>query len=314
MVLALLSTALATLCTACLLTAICHYLGLHFSWLACLLFAACISPTDPIAVLSLLKSVNLPRSLSTTIAGESLLNDGVGIVFFTTFLHMLHVDASYSGTDLFLFFCQEAIGGILLGYLLAYLSSLLLTHHRLADYDYGKQDIYWSLSLVNICYLLALHVNVSPALACVSAGLSSAYFLQKLPSSRFKALLSFWDIVDDLLNTALFFLSGTFIFTLDFSHPALLLSIVAVAVVTFSRLLSVILPLSVLFPHYRKSRSPALIALSGLKGGLSLALALSIPNTFAASDVIVFITFVVVAFTLLIQSAVVQYLAKKTSS
>lgn len=310
-ILALVSTSLATVLTACFMFYGSAVIGPTLSWYACLLFAACISPTDPIAVLALLKSLHLPSSLSTKIAGESLLNDGVGIVFFTTFLQLIATPAHGHTVNLPAFFLQQAGGGTLLGVAIAYLAGLLLNNKPLEDKDNAKQDIYWSLCLVNATYLSALYLDVSPALACVAAGLTSASLLSDLQPSRASSLLNFWDIVDDILNTGLFFLTGTYIFALDFNLYSSLLAVLAILVVLGVRIVSVVGPLAFFtrIKHYES----IIIAFSGLKGGLSLALALSIPSSFPESDTLVVITFFVVAFTLLLQSAAVSRIARLSS-
>jgi CPA1 family monovalent cation:H+ antiporter len=248
--------------------------------------------------------------LATKIAGESLLNDGVGIVFFSTFLQLLETSSQGPTKNLAAFFLQQAGGGILLGCVIAYLGGLLLDNKPLSDKDNAKQDIYWSLCLVNATYLASVFLDVSPALACVAAGFTSACLLSDLQPSRATSLLSFWDIVDDILNTALFFLTGTYIFALDFTLHASFLAVLAIIVVLGSRVVSVVIPLRMLTRI--KSHESFTIAFSGLKGGLSLALALSIPNSFSESSTVVMITFSVVAFTLLLQSSYVSWIVRQS--
>lgn len=307
--LAIITTALATFLTALLLFSASSYLGYPLSPIACMLFAACVSPTDPIAVIALLKNVKLPHSIETKIAGESLLNDGIGIVFFTTFLHMASAE-TLNVINLSSLFFREAIGGLLIGFLTSFTWAQLIqkTLHR--DYS-PKLDIYWSLSLVNLVYLVGTALDVSVPLACVSAGLTTSYQLADFSNARYRTLLNFWDVVDDLLNTIIFFLTGTLVFRVMTLHSISDLLITSVLITCFTRVISVYLPIKyILFWRSQYKNLISVVSLSGLKGGLSLALALSIPNSIPGHEIIFAMTFSVVAFTLIIQSTAVSAYAQ----
>ena len=307
--LALISTSLATFLTAFCLYTVSMYTATPLSLIACLLFSACVSPTDPIAVIALLRNVKLPPSIETKIAGESLLNDGIGIVFFTTFLHL----ASSSSPNLytaFILFFKEALGGLFSGYMitLAWVQLIGLVGAKTSS---SKIDIYWSLSLVNLVYLLGCMLGVSVPLACVSAGLTASYKLSSFSKQRYTNLLNFWEVIDDILNTIIFFLTGTLIFRVMVLHHMLSTIVLSVVITCIMRVVSVYLPLRcMLFWRYQYKNLVSVVSLSGLKGGLSLALALSIPNDLPGHELIFGMTFAVVAFTLVIQSSVVTSYAQ----
>lgn len=307
--------AFATTTIAICLTALAIYYGgfggQSAYFIAALLFAAAISPTDPVAVLALLKKINVSKELEVKIAGESLLNDGVGIVFFTTFMQLLNT-SSVNLANMSWFFMQEVFGGAVLGLLLSYLAFTCM-RSRSTGLNHMKEDVILTIALVNIGYLTAQYLHVSSALTAVSSGLSASMFLHAFPTSRSKQLLVFWDVVDELLNFVLFFLVGLEVFRMsldDFANIYVL--VLAVVVVLVVRIFAVALPLSII-QRYRQStpRAISIISLAGVKGGLSLALASSIPSSVVGVNMILAMTYVVVAFTLIVQSSFLQiYLSR----
>ncbi len=272
--------------------------GLHLPVMYCLLFGALISPTDPIAVMGILKSAGAPRELELMIAGESLFNDGVGVVIFSLLLGMLasgHTPTAGEGLALLL---HEAGGGLLFGLTLGY-----VTFRLLGTVDNYQVEVLLTLAAVMGGYALASTLHVSGPLAMVVAGLMIGNHGRELAMSDTtrRYLDMFWELVDEILNATLFVLIGMEILLVAFSVNELVAATLAVVVTLLARLLTVGLPLRALEGAIRLPRgSWKVLTWGGLRGGISVALALSLPAG-AERDTVVALTYGVVVFSILVQ-------------
>ncbi|MFC6592171.1 cation:proton antiporter [Deinococcus lacus] len=243
---ALVSTLLSTALVGGLTYALLSLFGLSVPLVLCLLFGALISPTDPVAVLGMLRQARVPERIETIVAGESLFNDGVGVVAFTVLAGLAVASGAHgelSVTGVTGFFLQEAVGGLLLGSVLG-----LLGWWALRSTSDFVTEILLSLLTVMACTALAPHLHVSAPLAAVMAGLLVSLLTDRETaalSSREK-FRSFWHLIDELLNIFLFLMLALELLVLDFSAQALLLGVLTIPLVLFSRALSVQLPFALL--------------------------------------------------------------------
>ena len=307
---------LSTFLVGGLTYAIVSVIGLNVPFVHCLLFGALISPTDPIAVLAILKDTAVPRSLQADIAGESLLNDGVAVVVFLTIMHLAggggHGDAETQTSVLSVvtLFGREVLGGALLG---AAFGSLGVRLVRLARVP--AVDVLLSLAMVMGCYATALILHVSGALALVVAGVIFGVALRgpKVSARERQHLEFFWEAIDHILNAVLFTLMGLVLLGLSasFQWTYLIAGIMAVPAVLLARLLSVSLPLPLTKLRCGNVRTTiALLTWGGLRGGISIALALSLDEPLS-HDLILHMTYVVVAASILGQGLTISPLVKK---
>ncbi|MCC6279661.1 MAG: sodium:proton antiporter [Saprospiraceae bacterium] len=312
-IMAVLGTILKTVVVAGLLYQCSRWLGAPIEWIYCLLFGALIAPTDPIAVLGILNRTQVPERIKTNIIGESLFNDGVGIVIFLTILEIVEKGAeSFTVGGMLLLFVREAVGGILFGGALGYGAFLLLK--SIDDYEV---EILLTLAVVMGGYLLADQLHISGPLAMVVAGLitGAKTSRQKSMSATTERYMDqFWELLDMGLNAILFLLIGLRLIGLAFSGQLLVLGIVAIGITLLARLVTVKL-LSALF---RKTigtthREQNIVIWSGLKGGLSLAMALSIPNL-PVKEPIVFITYAIVLFSIIVQGLSIEWVARRNTA
>lgn len=285
-------------------------LGLEVPYLYCLLFGALISPTDPIAVLGILKKAKVPQILETKIVGESLFNDGVGVVVFMTLFEIATLGSEQleSGRILQLF-GLEVIGGLGLGIVLGFLAFSLMK--RIDDYQI---EVIITLAVVMVGTILAQKMHFSAPLAMVTAGLvigndrvrESAWS----PETE-KHVDMFWELLDMLLNTILFVLIGMELLVLTYHSSYLLAGLLAIPIVLLSRYLSLLLPIN----FFKKKldfmpNTNLVMTWGGLRGGISIALALGLSDTMSR-DLLVFTTYVVVVFSILVQGLTVDNLVKK---
>ncbi len=291
-------------------------LGLNVPFVHCLLFGALISPTDPIAVLAILKETAVPRSLQADIAGESLLNDGVAVVVFLTIMQLAggggHGDAEThtSVLSVVTLFGREVLGGAVLGAAFAWLGVRLV---RLARVP--AVDVLLSLAMVMACYATAVILHVSGALALVVAGVIFGVALRgpKVSAHERQHLEFFWEAIDHILNAVLFTLMGLVLLGLSasFQWTYLIAGIMAVPAVLLARLLSVSLPLPLTKLRCGNVRTTiVLLTWGGLRGGISIALALSLDEPLSR-DLILHMTYVVVAASILGQGLTISPLVKK---
>lgn len=298
---------LSTLLIAVLFYGVTQIFHLEVTFTYCLLFGALISPTDPIAVLGILTKANVPKKTESTIVGESLFNDGVGVVVFIALLDSLKT-GSFRFADFGALFLQEAVGGILLGLLLGYFLHLLLK-----SVDHYETEILLTLAFVMAGYTFCNAIHVSGALSMVVMGLMVGNFKQDLAMSDItqEYVHKFWELVDVILNALLFILIALVLIVIDFKATYLLIGILSVGIVLLSRILIVYLP-HLVFPKLLKwtNKEAQMMTWGGLRGGLSLALVLSLPDS-ETKNLLLIATYCCVLFSILVQGLTIERLAKR---
>jgi len=287
------------------------YYALGVPLLIALVFGALISPTDPVAVLGVLREANLRKSLETQIAGESLFNDGVGYVVFLFLVGLAfpaeaHGEASV-GAALILF-TKEAFGGAALGLVLGWLVFQMMK--RIDDYPL---EVLLSLGLAFGGYQLAVALTVSGPIMAVVAGLLIGDVGVKHGMSKItrEYLNAFWKLIDEILNALLFLLIGVEVFAIVFSQDIILAGVLGIFLSLLARLAAVSIPIFMLssWKKYRRDVIP-IMTWGGLKGGISVALALSVPEN-DYKPLILAITYIVVLFSIIVQGLTIAPLAKR---
>ncbi len=276
--------------------------GLPLPLLYCLLFGALISPTDPIAVMGVLRQARLPKALEMKIVGESLFNDGVGVVIFLVVLNLVPKE-SFTATDVLALFAEEAIGGAALGLALGYIA-----YRMLRSVDNYQVEILITLALVMGSFALADLLHTSGPIAVVVAGLLIGNQGRQWAMSEKtrEHLDSFWELLDELLNAVLFVLIGLEVLVLSFQRAYLVAGLVAIPLVLAARWLSVVLQVKAFsFVREFSDRTITILTWGGLRGGISVALALSLPVG-PMRDAVVTITYVVVVFSILVQGLTIN--------
>jgi len=288
-------------------------IGMDFPFLHALLFGALISPTDPIAVLAILKKTSIARSLQVKIEGESLFNDGIGVVVFSGVLIVsemgLQQTNSSLGLEIGTLFLEEAIGGIVYGIVLGFIGYQLIK----SVWDNPQLAVMLSLALVMGGYSLATLIHVSGPLAMVVSGILIGNKLNvginKGPSR--KLLNDIWEVLDEVFNGILFVLIGLAIHIIEFDQNNLMLGLLAIFAVLMARFISVLIPYSLLrHKEHTPLKTVTVLTWGGLRGGISIALALGI-NADTSSETIVFITYTVVLFSIIAQGLSIGTLVKK---
>ena len=282
--------------------------GLELPYNYCLLFGALISPTDPIAVLGVLKKINCPKSLETKIAGESLFNDGVGVVVF-----LILFDIATGGTDVSfgsvsLLFVQEALGGAAFGALAG-----ILFYYMLKSINNYQVEVLLTLALVAGSYAFAQSIHLSGPIAIVVAGLFIGNKGRTFAMSEKtkKHLDTFWELIDEILNAVLFVLIGLEILILDLPPVYLLFGLTAIVLILMSRFTAVSIPVLIL--SQIREFTPGVISIltwGGLRGGISVALALSLPAG-VERDLILTATYIIVIFSISVQGLTIKNFIKR---
>ncbi|MEH6682185.1 MAG: sodium:proton antiporter [Sediminicola sp.] len=285
-------------------------MGLQIDFLYCLLFGALISPTDPIAVLGILKKAGVPKKLETKIVGESLFNDGVGVVVFLTIFQLAKFPtAEISPYEILSLFGREVVGGILLGLVLGYFAYRMMK--SIDDYDI---EVIITLALVMTGIVVAQKLHLSGPLAMVTAGLmvgNDTVRFSTMSKITESYVDKFWELTDILLNTLLFVLIGMELLVLPFKLDYLLAGVVTIPIVLLCRFLSLLLPISFFKKKLKfEPHTNLIMTWGGLRGAISIALALGLTEMMHR-DLFLFITYVVVVFSIIVQGLTVGPLVHK---
>jgi CPA1 family monovalent cation:H+ antiporter len=307
--LAVFGTLISTAVIACMFWVACGVAGFDVPFAWAMVFGALISPTDPVAVLTTLRNVKVPKALQIETEGEALFNDGVGIVLFTLLLRFATTNEGLNISTVAELLAREAGGGLLLGFVSGYVAYRAM---RVVD-DYAV-EVLVSLALVTGTYALALHVHVSGPLSMVSAGLligdrGPRYAMSERTQNYLFAL---WTLIDEILNSVLFLLIGleTLILRADFRMLAI--AATAVPIALFGRLISVALqPILFAWTRLLSVRNIPFLTWAGVRGGISIALVLSLPEQ-APKSTLLAATYAVVLFTVIVQGSTLGWLARKT--
>lgn len=316
-ILALGATLFSTFFIGTALYVITLLLGIDFAFIYCLLFGSLISPTDPIAVLAIVKKLNAPRRISTQIEGESLFNDGFGLVIFVTLFTIAFGNETPTINSVTMLFAQEALGGIIYGLALGLLFHLLIS----ATNDHSM-ELLLTIGVPTAGYAFAEVIHVSGPLAMVVSGIMIGNWTRFVGFSKESRdhLDHFWELVDEFLNGVLFLLIGMSMLLFEFHGEDWILMAIAPPVVLLARYLSILLAY-VGFKRYRKYNpwSVRILTWGGLRGGLALAMALSIPSGILVipdkmidvKEIVLVMTYAVVVFSILIQGSTITPMINK---
>jgi monovalent cation:H+ antiporter, CPA1 family len=298
---------LSTLIVGTLIYYVLQLFSIHISYLHCLLFGSLISPTDPIAVMSILKDAKIPKELRVRINGESLFNDGISIVIFITLFEISNIGTeNLSFFNVIILVLREVAGGLVFGAILGYTGFLLLR-----SIDNYKIEVIITLALVMGGYALSSFLHISGPLAMVVTGLIIGNQGRKLAMSDTtkEYLDKFWEIIDDLLNAVLFVLIGLELLLINIDIPKFELGLIAFLIVVFARYISV--GASMIITRFKKTFQKAdllILTWGGLRGGISVALALSLSDLMNR-ELFLSITYVIVLLSVILQGLTIEKVA-----
>lgn len=282
--------------------------GIQIPYIYCLLFGSLISPTDPIAVMGILRKAGIPQSLELKIAGESLFNDGIGVVIFLTVLEVAFKGIDkFSVTETLRLFLKEAGGGILFGLLLGYAGFFLLK-----SIDNYRVEVLITLTIVMSGYAAADYLHFSGPLAIIMAGIIIGTKGKRSGISDVSRdyLDKFWDLTDEIFNAVLFLLIGLQMLVIKIDTTIMLIGLIMIVLVLAARYIAVSFPVILLRRWIRfENQAVLILTWGGLRGGLSVAMALSLPAFMHRSE-FVLITYMIVVFSIVVQGLTIGRLAK----
>ncbi len=307
---ATLGVIISTLIIGLLVYWIVGWFGIHVNLISCFLFGALISPTDPIAVIGILSKYKIPQKLKTEIIGESLFNDGVGVVVFAVIYSIIAGGSeAFTFGNIFKIFAVEVFGGIGIGLLIGYMGYFLMK-----SIDHYQTEILITLAVVTGGYSIASQFHASGPLAMVVAGLIIGNKGKEHAMSDVTAeyVDKFWELIDEICNTVLFVLMGLEIFLVPYDTNYILIGIIFIVVALVARYIS-LLPAFFVFNRKepRKSLNLAVLTWGGLRGGISIALALSLTNKVEGSSLFIVSTYCIVLFSILVQGLSIKKLLSK---
>jgi CPA1 family monovalent cation:H+ antiporter len=278
-------------------------IGLKLPFIYCLLFGSLIAPTDPIAVIGILKKAGVPKSLETKITGESLFNDGIAVVVFLVIMGIVTGGHDVTAGHIMLLFMEEAIGGVLFGLAIGWLA-----YRMLKSVDNYQVEVLLTLALVMGGYAFAHAIHVSGPIAMVVAGIfiGNRGRLFAMSENTREHLDSFWELMDEILNAVLFLLIGLEILVLTIKGNYLIAGLIMIPVVLLARFISVGVPVT--FMRHIRDFSPDAVKIltwGGLRGGISVALALSLPNG-PEREALLTVTYIIVIFSILVQGLTIE--------
>ena len=316
-ILALGATLFSTFFIGFALFGLCQLLGINLALIYCLLFGALISPTDPIAVLAIVKKLNAPRRISTQIEGESLFNDGFGLVIFVTIFTIAFGKEAPTVGSVIELFLHEAIGGIIYGLVLG-----LIFHYLISATNDHSMELLLTIGIPTAGFVFADVIHVSGPLAMVVSGIMIGNWTRFIGFSKESEehLDHFWELVDEFLNGVLFLLIGMSMLLFKFHVEDWIVMAVAIPLVLCGRYLSVLVPY-IFFKRYRNYNpwSVRILTWGGLRGGLALAMALSIPSGILVipeklidvKELVLVMTYAVVVFSILVQGSTITPMIEK---
>ena len=306
---ATLGTIISTILVATSLYLLLPLLLYPVDFIYCLLFGALISPTDPIAVLSILKKAGISETIETKITGESLFNDGVGVVVFLTLFSIAREGfAIVTTSEILVLLTKEIVGGIILGLLLGYIGFKMIK-----EIDHYQTEVLITLAMVMGGTTIAQYFHFSGPLAMVVAGLfiGNKGPLEAMSEETTDYIHKFWEMVDEIFNAVLFVLIGLELLIIQFKLPYLYIGLCVIIIVILSRFISLVTPSYLFrFKYEFPKKTYLIMTWGGLRGGISIALALSLAEGMER-NLIVSVTYVVVLFSIIVQGLSLETMVRK---
>lgn len=303
---ALVGVTLSTFIIAGLFYLLCTAFSFDINFIYCLIFGALISPTDPIAVLGIMRQAGVPKKIETLIIGESLFNDGIGVVIFLALLKTATSVNGFSVGDFSILFIQEAVGGVVFGLAVGW-----LLHRLIRKIDHYETEVFLSLAFVMAGYGIANYFHLSGPLAMVVMGLLMGNYKSETTMSdvTHEYMLKFWELMELVLNGILFTVIALLIAVINFTAKEILIGIVSIFILLVARIIIVFLP-KLLFPRLLDftNKEAKIIVWGGLRGGLSIALVLALPES-EIKNLLLVTTYICVVFSILVQGLTVGKLA-----